>query len=144
MEGKRSSPKPTELLQKIRDFSRSILVDLCNGRSPVILIKKFRTYCMNSAENCLCSSNFSLGTEVLTLRRQPHVLRIDVLLRVLLIVQQLLQENKHASKRDIYYTFPSMFSDQYVVDRAINDICILLECSRHNLNVIGYGLDKIF
>ncbi|OMP04254.1 hypothetical protein COLO4_09815 [Corchorus olitorius] len=25
--------------------------------------------------------------------------------------------------------------DQSVVDRAINDICILLQCSRHNLNV---------
>lgn len=27
----------------------------------------------------------------------------DVLLRVLMVVQQLLQENRHASKRDIYY-----------------------------------------
>ncbi|KAL2927806.1 Meiotic recombination protein SPO11-1, partial [Bienertia sinuspersici] len=107
MEGKRSTPNSSDLLQKIRDFTRSILVDLCNGRSPVILINKFRTYCSN------------------------------VQLRVLLIVQQLLQENKHASKRDIYYTYPSLFSDQSVVDRAINDICILLECSRHNLHVVS-------
>ena len=34
----------------------------------------------------------------------------DVLLRVLLIVQQLLQENRHGSKRDIYYMHPSVFS----------------------------------
>ncbi|CAO2835736.1 unnamed protein product [Amaranthus hypochondriacus] len=81
----------------------------------------------------------ALGTETLTLQRQPHAHRIDVLLRVLLIVQQLLQENKHASKRDIYYTYPSLFSDQSVVDRAINDVCIILECSRHNLNVVSVG-----
>ncbi|KAL2944934.1 Meiotic recombination protein SPO11-1 [Bienertia sinuspersici] len=137
MEGKRSTPNSSDLLQKIRDFTRSILVDLCNGRSPVILINKFRTYCSSSAENCLCSSNLPVGTEILTLQRQPYAHRIDVQLRVLLIVQQLLQENKHASKRDIYYTYPSLFSDQSVVDRAINDICILLECSRHNLHVVS-------
>ncbi|KAL6313777.1 hypothetical protein AAG906_010196 [Vitis piasezkii] len=34
---------------------------------------------------------------------------------------------------------PSVFSDQSVVDRAINDICILLQCSRHNLNVVSVG-----
>lgn len=27
--------------------------------------------------------------------------------------------------------------EQSVVDRAINDICILMQCSRHNLNVVG-------
>ena len=125
----------------------------------------------------------------------------DVLLRVLLIVQQLLQENRHGSKRDIYYMHPSVFSgkselsfspnfkwyfflyssfpitvigiwkmhvqwnkfeylplkvtsfiaflnifclfcnpEQSVVDRAINDICILMQCSRHNLNVVGVFL----
>ncbi|WKA12619.1 hypothetical protein VitviT2T_029986 [Vitis vinifera] len=30
-------------------------------------------------------------------------------------------------------------ADQSVVDRAINDICILLQCSRHNLNVVSVG-----
>ncbi|GMN62319.1 hypothetical protein TIFTF001_031410 [Ficus carica] len=64
---------------------------------------------------------------------------LDVLLRVLLIVQKLLQENKHGSKRDIYYMHPAVFSEQSVVDRAINDICILLHCSRHNLNVVSVG-----
>ncbi|KAJ7014330.1 meiotic recombination protein SPO11-1 isoform X1 [Populus alba x Populus x berolinensis] len=63
----------------------------------------------------------------------------DVLLRVLVIVQKLLQENRHGSKRDIYYMHPSVFSEQSVVDRAINDICILLQCSRHNLNVVSVG-----
>ncbi|KAK7276956.1 hypothetical protein RIF29_18105 [Crotalaria pallida] len=61
------------------------------------------------------------------------------MLRVLLIVQKLLQENKHSSKRDIYYMHPSLFFDQSVVDRAINDICVLMQCSRHNLNVVSAG-----
>ncbi|KAG6405262.1 hypothetical protein SASPL_132849 [Salvia splendens] len=31
------------------------------------------------------------------------------------------------------------YAEQSVVDRAINDICILLHCSRHNLNVVSVG-----
>ncbi|XP_025796982.1 meiotic recombination protein SPO11-1 isoform X3 [Panicum hallii] len=49
---------------------------------------------------------------------------------------QLLQQNKHCSKRDIYYMYPSIFVEVAVVDHAINDICILFKCSRHNLNVV--------
>lgn len=29
-------------------------------------------------------------------------------------------------------------ADQSVVDQAINDICILMQCSRHNLNVVVF------
>lgn len=37
---------------------------------------------------------------------------LDVMLRVLLIVQKHLQENKHSSKRDIYYMHPYVFLGQ--------------------------------
>ncbi|XP_010644557.1 meiotic recombination protein SPO11-1 isoform X2 [Vitis vinifera] len=139
MEGKRSSSQRSDLLRKIREFTRSILDDLSIGKSPVVLIDRFRNYCTDNTGNCCCSSDLSKGKEILTLQRECHARRLDVLLRVLLIVQQLLQENRHGSKRDIYYMHPSVFSDQSVVDRAINDICILLQCSRHNLNVVSVG-----
>lgn len=45
-----------------------------------------------------------VGDQVLHVSLLP-----DVLLRVLLIVQQLLQENRHGSKRDIFYMHPSVF-----------------------------------
>ncbi|XP_039055643.1 meiotic recombination protein SPO11-1 [Hibiscus syriacus] len=139
MEGIRSSTCSRDLLRKIKEFTLSILEDLSEGRSPLIFIQRFRIYCTNSDSNCSCRSNKPNGHEILTFQKESHVHRIDVLLRVLLIVQQLLQENKHASKRDIYYMHPLVFSDQTVVDRAINDICILLQCSRHNLNVVSVG-----
>ncbi|KAF4391258.1 hypothetical protein G4B88_016568 [Cannabis sativa] len=121
------------------EFTRAIVEDLCKGRSPVISIDRFSSYCTNSDSICCCSSDFPNGREILTFKRENQVHRIDVLLRVLLIVQKLLQENKHGSKRDIYYMHPAVFSDQSVVDRAINDICVLMQCSRHNLNVVSVG-----
>ncbi|KAA8523554.1 hypothetical protein F0562_009977 [Nyssa sinensis] len=113
--------------------------NLCNGRSPLVYIDRFRNYCNDTTGNCCCSSDLSKGKEILTLQRECHARRMDVLLRVLLIVQKLVQENRHGSKRDIYYMHPSVFQEQSVVDRAINDICILLQCSRHNLNVVSVG-----
>ncbi|CAN0875067.1 Meiotic recombination protein SPO11-1 [Linum grandiflorum] len=138
MEGNLSSSiRPTDLLAKIRDFTRSLVKPLSDGRSPAIFIDKFSNYCSHPHGNCCCGSDMPEGQEILTIQRECHTHRIDVLLRVLLIVQKLLQENRHGSKRDIYYMHPSVFSEQSIVDRAINDICILLQCSRHNLNVVS-------
>ncbi|KAK4575783.1 hypothetical protein RGQ29_026656 [Quercus rubra] len=139
MEGNRGRSLRCDLLRKIREFTRAIVRDLSIGRSPIVLIDRFRVHCTNPHANCCCSSVLPNGKEILTLQRENHVHRLDVLLRVLLIVQQLLQENRHGSKRDIYYMHPSVFSEQSVVDRAINDICILMQCSRHNLNVVSVG-----
>ncbi|KAJ9541869.1 hypothetical protein OSB04_028375 [Centaurea solstitialis] len=137
MEGKHESSQPNRLLQKIQDFTRSIVEDISHGRSPVIYIHRFRNYCTDASGNCYCSHDTVKGVEILSLQRECHARRLEILLRVLLIVQQLLQENRHGSKRDIYYMHPSVFLEQSVVDRAINDICILLQCSRHNLNVVS-------
>ncbi|XP_057724694.1 meiotic recombination protein SPO11-1 isoform X1 [Arachis stenosperma] len=143
MEGKwmssQSQSPNFHVLAKIKEFTRSIVTDLSNGQSPVILIHRFRNHCTNPNSNCFCGSNLPCGKDVLTLCRESHVHRIDVMLKVLLIVQKLLQENRHCSKRDIYYMHPSVFSDQSVVDHAINDICVLMQCSRHNLNVVSAG-----
>ncbi|TYG82597.1 hypothetical protein ES288_D01G102200v1 [Gossypium darwinii] len=110
MEGIRSSTRSRDLLRKIKEFTLSILEDLSEGLSPLIFIQSFRTYCTNLDSICSCRSNQPSGHEILTFQKESHVHRIDVLLRVLLIVQQLLQENKHASKRDIYYMHPLIFS----------------------------------
>ncbi|XP_063950603.1 meiotic recombination protein SPO11-1-like isoform X11 [Daucus carota subsp. sativus] len=139
MEGNNSISRPSDMLIRIRDFTRSIIKGMCKEQSSfVVHIDRFRNYCTDSSGHCCCSSYTAKGKELITLQRECHVHRLDVLLRVLLIVQQLLQENKHGSKRDIFYMHPSVFREQSVVDRAINDICILLQC-RHNLNVVSVG-----
>ncbi|XP_047341848.1 meiotic recombination protein SPO11-1 isoform X2 [Impatiens glandulifera] len=137
MEIDRANTKPSDLLKKIRAITRAILEDLCNGRSPLIFIDRFRNYCTDVTSRCDCKSDSSKGQEIVGMQRECHVHRLDVMLRVLLIIQKLLQEGRHGSKRDIYYMHPSAFQEQAVVDRAINDICILLQCSRHNLNVVS-------
>ncbi|CAN6968404.1 unnamed protein product [Brassica oleracea var. botrytis] len=150
MEGNFQISETANLLRKIKEFTRSIVEDLAEGKSPEIAINRFRNYCNDPEADCFCSSDEPKVREILTLRKRSQTYRIDMLLRVLLIVQQLLQENRHGSKRDIYYMHPSAFKGKFwkgiictftqsVVDRAIADICILFRCSRYNLNVVSVG-----
>ena len=61
----------------------------------------------------------------------------DVLLRVLLIVQQLLQENRHGSKRDIYYMHPSVFSGKSELSFSPNFKWYFFLYSSFPITVIG-------
>nr|APZ84653.1 initiator of meiotic double stranded breaks SPO11-1 [Zea luxurians] len=129
------------LLRRIKGLVRWIVEEVAAGRSPSIVLHRYRNYCSSadsaSPSPCACSYDIPVGTDVLSLlHKDYHTSRLNVLLRVLFVVQQLLQQNKHCSKRDIYYMYPSIFVEVAVVDRAINDICILFKCSRHNLNVV--------
>ncbi|KAG0547563.1 hypothetical protein BDA96_01G091100 [Sorghum bicolor] len=129
------------LLRRIKGLVRWVVEEVAAGRSPSIVLHRYRNYCSAadsaSPSPCACSYDVPVGTDVLSLLHNDyHTSRLNVLLRVLLVVQKLLQQNKHCSKRDIYYMYPSIFVEVAVVDRAINDICILLKCSRHNLNVV--------
>ncbi|KAM0929513.1 hypothetical protein ACQ4PT_001575 [Festuca glaucescens] len=142
--GRRRQEEAAFLLHKIKELVGWVVAEVAAGRSPSVELHRYQNYCASastsaaaSPSTCACSYDAPVGTEVLSLlRKEFHASRLNVLLRVLLVVQQLLQENKHCSKRDIYYMYPSIFVEQAVVDRAINDICILFKCSRHNLNVV--------
>ncbi|VAI22035.1 hypothetical protein VPH35_085449 [Triticum aestivum] len=143
--GRRRLEEAALLLHKIKGLVGWVVAEVSAGRSPSLALHRYQNYCAcasaaaaaASLSTCACSYDAPVGTDVLSLlRKEFHASRLNVLLRVLLVVQQLLQENKHCSKRDIYYMYPSMFVEQAIVDRAINDICILFKCSRHNLNVV--------
>ncbi|XP_038974937.1 meiotic recombination protein SPO11-1 isoform X2 [Phoenix dactylifera] len=141
MVGRSSSSNPSDVLRQIKGFVLLLIQDISRNRAPSVALDRFRIYCSDPSGNCICNYDLPIGKEIISLEKESHAYRLDVLLRVLQIIQQLLQEKRHASKRDIYYMHPSVFLEQAVVDRAINDICILLKCSRHHLNVpVGKGL----
>uniref|UniRef100_A0A0E0KJ46 DNA topoisomerase (ATP-hydrolyzing) n=1 Tax=Oryza punctata TaxID=4537 RepID=A0A0E0KJ46_ORYPU len=133
----RRQEEAATLLHRITGLVRWVVAEVAAGRSPSVALHRYQNYCASAAASpCACSYDVPVGTDVLSLlHRGSHASRLNVLLRVLLVVQQLLQQKKHCSKRDIYYMYPSIFQEQAVVDRAINDICVLFKCSRHNLNV---------
>ncbi|XP_050246524.1 meiotic recombination protein SPO11-1-like isoform X3 [Quercus robur] len=76
MEGNRGSSQRCALLRKIKEFTRAIVQDLSIGRSPIVLIDRFRVHCTNPQANCCCSSVLPNGKEILTLQRENHVHRL--------------------------------------------------------------------
>ncbi|KAH9329905.1 hypothetical protein KI387_002013, partial [Taxus chinensis] len=122
-------------------FTRNLLKELWEGRMPGVGINMYQAYCTPLDHHhhlpCSCTLMTVKCKEVITMETKTSARRLVAMLRILQIIQQLLQENKHASKRDIYYTDPTIFLDQPMVDRAIDDVCIYFQCSRHNLNVVS-------
>ncbi|XP_047318609.1 meiotic recombination protein SPO11-1-like [Impatiens glandulifera] len=60
----------------------AILEDVCNGRSPLIFIDRFRNYCTDVTSRCDCKSDSSKGQEIVGIQRECHVHRLGLLLLI--------------------------------------------------------------
>ncbi|KAI5062070.1 hypothetical protein GOP47_0022609 [Adiantum capillus-veneris] len=107
------------------------------GKLPSVSLAKYQLCTAFSKDfRCIVFEKSEIQ-ENLCLQQSGSAHRLVVMLRVLGIIQQLLEQGKHASKRDIYYTDPAIFHDVKMIDQAINDICIHFNCNRGSLNVVS-------
>ncbi|KAH7443626.1 hypothetical protein KP509_02G042600 [Ceratopteris richardii] len=121
---------------QIKDFVKQILLDLSKGKLPSVSISKYKICISFSQHDRFRVFEETDNKETLRFQHSGSANRL-VMLRVLGIIQKLLEEGKHASKRDIYYTDVAIFRNVQAIDQAINDICIYFHCSRHSLNVVS-------
>jgi len=56
--------------------------------------------------------------------------------KALSLIYNLLVHNKHATKRDLYYTHVRLFQTQSNLDEIIDDIACLFGVARHDLNIV--------
>ncbi|GFP80467.1 meiotic recombination protein spo11-1 [Phtheirospermum japonicum] len=126
MEGKPLSPNRFDLLNKIRELTRSIIEDLCHGRSPTLQIDQFSSYCTDASEN---------WSDVFSLSFYYYYYWLIAVVDDDVVAAMICQKGRRFS----CCLKKVKCVDQSVVDRAINDICILLQCCRHNLNVVSVG-----
>ncbi|XP_020583823.1 meiotic recombination protein SPO11-1 isoform X4 [Phalaenopsis equestris] len=138
MEGGDLFQCPTEVLRKINGFIRALVVDLGHNQRLSIAVDRHRIFCSDSSGNCFCSSDLPYGIEIVSLEKEGHACRLYILLRVLMIIQQLLLENKHGSKRDIYYMEQSIFTGAcrkraYMIPVCVEEVEDILS---HKVDVI--------
>lgn len=57
--------------------------------------------------------------------------------RVLAIVSELLRQDIHATKREVYYNDVNLFDDQNESDKILEDVATLLQIERNSLNVVA-------
>ncbi|MHA2363896.1 MAG: hypothetical protein ACXAC7_08050 [Candidatus Hodarchaeales archaeon] len=62
---------------------------------------------------------------------------------VMRLIDQVLIERIHATKRDLFYRNPKLFGDQRVSDGLIEDLGAMLRVTRNSLNVIASAKGKV-
>ncbi|MFX1238976.1 MAG: hypothetical protein ACFE8P_14810, partial [Promethearchaeota archaeon] len=72
---------------------------------------------------------------------------ITRLIRVLEVVSELLTEDLHATKREVFYTDVNLFKEQKTSDKAIEDIATMLYTTRNSTHIIaaprGYCVGRL-
>lgn len=80
-----------------------------------------------------------LGKQIM--EKQFHTLTsvadITRLMRVLEVVTELLNENLHATKREVFYTDVNLFKEQKNSDRSIEDVATMLYTTRNSTHIVA-------
>lgn len=101
-----------------------------------------------SAENVGYDHNLKmvLMGNVLTdrvFRNLSSVQSVAQLTEVLRLIDEVLRERIHATKRDLFYRNVKLFGDQRVSDGMIEDVGAMLRVTRNSLNVIASAKGKV-
>ncbi|MFX1345442.1 MAG: hypothetical protein ACFFBC_05015 [Promethearchaeota archaeon] len=80
-----------------------------------------------------------LGKQIM--EKQFHTLTsvadITRLMRVLEVVTELLNENLHATKREVFYTDVNLFKEQKNSDKSIEDVATMLYTTRNSTHIVA-------
>ncbi|XP_024377836.1 meiotic recombination protein SPO11-1 [Physcomitrium patens] len=127
----------TYLLPQIQMFLHTVLSDIERGGQASVSIPVFkpREYPLETNKKCLTIFEETNTFEEISCSSEGGSQRLVAMLKVLQIVEVLLQQNRHATKRDVYYNDTALLKGR--LDQSINDICCFFHCSRPSLNLVS-------
>ncbi|MHA1931617.1 MAG: hypothetical protein ACW96X_03700 [Promethearchaeota archaeon] len=106
-----------------------------SGRPSIELPSRSGTNIIWDEENDL----LLLGKQIMA--KQFHTLTsvadITRLMRVLEVVNELLNEDIHATKREVFYTDVNLFQEQKNSDRSIEDVSTMLYTTRNSTHIVA-------
>ncbi|MFX1455767.1 MAG: hypothetical protein ACFFDB_10375 [Promethearchaeota archaeon] len=106
-----------------------------SGRPSIELPSRSGTNIIWDEENDL----LLLGKQIM--EKQFHTLTsvadITRLMRVLEVVNELLNEDIHATKREIFYTDVNLFQEQKNSDKSIEDVATMLYTTRNSTHIVA-------
>ncbi|MFX0179993.1 MAG: hypothetical protein ACFE78_07365 [Candidatus Hodarchaeota archaeon] len=124
------------ILDRIYKLTDDIIQQIYNtGRPSIELPSRSSSNIIWDEENDL----LLLGKQIM--EKQFHSLTsvadITRLMRVLEVVTELLNENLHATKREVFYTDVNLFSEQKNSDKSIEDVSTMLYTSRNSTHIVA-------
>ncbi|MFX0026102.1 MAG: hypothetical protein ACFE8M_06780 [Candidatus Hermodarchaeota archaeon] len=124
------------ILDRIYKLTDDIIQQIYNtGRPSIELPSRSSSNIIWDEENDL----LLLGKQIM--EKQFHSLTsvadITRLMRVLEVVTELLNEDLHATKREVFYTDVNLFSEQKNSDKSIEDVSTMLYTSRNSTHIVA-------
>ncbi|MHA1448767.1 MAG: hypothetical protein ACTSP4_05030 [Candidatus Hodarchaeales archaeon] len=119
------------LLQSVKDPSRASFKIPSRSNANVGYDEKTKMVLMGSQQVERAFRNLSSATSV---HQMAGVIRI---------VNHILNENIHVTKRDLFYQDVNLFEDQRVSDSLIEDLGAMLQVTRSSLNVNASAKGKV-
>ncbi|MHA1437664.1 MAG: hypothetical protein ACTSPD_08800 [Promethearchaeota archaeon] len=125
-----------QTLQRIYEITDEIIEKIYNtGKPSIELPSRASSNIIWDEENDL----LLLGRQIM--EKQFHSLSsvadITRLIRVLEIVNELLNKDIHATKREIYYTDVKLFLEQKNSDKSIEDVATMLYTTRNATHIVA-------
>lgn len=127
-----------EIMQLIEEHITTFLRALHNRELPKFVFNK-----RGGSNNTIFKED--LGVQMLddvtkheiSLENQASLHKYAVMITCLSSCYKLLQENKHSTKRDLYYSNVNFYQTQHAVDEAVSDISCMLGVPRHALHILS-------
>ena len=130
-----------ETKQGIEDIALNLLSLLDFGERPSVLVP------IRSAQNTIVdqeTGHIFLGHNAVTRSLSPASVRqLAVLIRVADGIHELLSLGRHSTKRELFYTDVTLFQDQTISDRAIEDLAVTLRTIRNATYIVASAKGKI-
>lgn len=125
-----------ETLNRLYKLVDDVLEKIYNtGRPSIELPSRSGTNIIWDEENDL----LLLGKQII--EKQFHTLTsvadITRLMRVLEVVNELLNEDIHATKREVFYTDVNLFQEQKNSDKSIEDVASMLYTTRNSTHIVA-------
>ena len=125
-----------DMLDRLYRLVDTVLEKIYNtGRPSIELPSRSSTNIIWDEENDL----LLLGKQIM--EKQFHTLTsvadITRLMRVLEVVNELLNEDIHATKREVFYTDVNLFQEQKNSDKSIEDVATMLYTTRNSTHIVA-------
>ncbi|XP_078490434.1 meiotic recombination protein SPO11 [Ciona intestinalis] len=127
-----------EILSRIEDEVVSLVHQISNGDSPCLQFRnrsswKNAMYLPNVGLKLIEDPNFT----TISFGNEGSVNKFGLTVKLLSMIYKLIQSGQVATKRDLYYEEPNLFSSQSIVDHIVDDISCMICVPRRWLNVVA-------
>nr|QIC49994.1 putative meiotic recombination protein SPO11 [Actinia equina] len=113
-----------EVIKKLEELTEKIIIDISRKEAPFI-------------ESVGLQMLDDVSVSRVKFDSLTSIVKFAATLQVMSICHNLLQENKFATKRDIYYSDVMFYGTQSVVDEIVENISCMLKVPRHCLHVLA-------